>query len=459
MRVFEMISWYDWVIAPFYLLLIFFHARAVQKRNIESQPIYRFYTIALFCKLMGGICVCLIYTNYYYGGDTTNFFSDAILLNKVLFRDPGGYFYLITHSVDEIDYSLYDASIGYPIYVRDSSAYFIVKLTSVFVFFGFRSYIVATILMAWISFFGVWKLYRVFADTFPELSTQFAIGVFFMPSVFFWGSGILKDTVTFSAIGYFVSSFNALFISRKKIFANIIIMLFVSNIILIIRPYLLIGLLPGCFLWVIMSYSERVSGTMKKALVIPLFVMMVTGLGYLMLFLLQESLGQYSADNLVYKAVETQKDLKSDYYQGNTFDIGEYEPTLSGILKKAPIAIFTCIFRPAINEANNIVMMVSAIENTFVLLLALRTLIRIRIVGILKYFLRHSLLTYSLIFTFFFAFSVGFSTSNFGSLVRYKIPIIPFFVCSLYIINHLHKLDKQSAVQKIKQFTPIGAQI
>jgi len=104
-------------------------------------------------------------------------------------------------------------------------------------------------------------------------------------------------------------------------------------------------------------------------------------------------------------------------------------------------------------------MLVSALENTFILLLTLRTLIRIRIVGVFKYFLRHSLLTYSLIFTFFFAFSVGFSTSNFGSLVRYKIPIIPFFVCSLYIIDYLHKLDKQNAVQKIKQFTPIGAKI
>ncbi|HQV00338.1 MAG TPA: hypothetical protein PLO59_04210, partial [Bacteroidia bacterium] len=74
-------------------------------------------------------------------------------------------------------------------------------------------------------------------------------------------------------------------------------MLFVSNIMLIIRPYLLIGLLPGCFLWIIMAYSERVTGTMKKALVIPVFVGMIVGLGYLMLFLLQESLGQYSADN------------------------------------------------------------------------------------------------------------------------------------------------------------------
>jgi hypothetical protein len=34
----------------------------------------------------------------------------------------------------------------------------------------------------------------------------------------------------------------------------------------------------------------------------------------------------------------------------------------------------------------------------------------------------------------FFAFGVGLSTSNFGSLVRYRIPLMPFFATILMII-------------------------
>lgn len=448
MRSSEILNLFDLILTPIYVLLILLIARAVKKRRMEKDEIFKFYTPALIMKLIGGISVCLVYTNYYTGGDTTNFYNDAIVFNKVLFNDPAGYFYLLTHSVDQIDFSLFNSETGFPIYIRDNSAYFVVKLTSIFVFFSFRSYVAATVLLSWVSFFGVWKLYRVFADVFPDLKRELAIAVFFMPSVFFWGSGILKDTVTFSAIGYFVSSFNKIFIQRKSIFVNLLIIGLVAEIMLIIKPYILLGMMPGCLLWIVMSYSQNVTGSMKKALIIPIFFLFTFGFGYLTVYLMQGSLGQYSSDNLVYKAVETQRDLKSDYYQGNSFDIGEYDPTLFGILKKAPIAIFTCIFRPSLIEANNIVMFVSALENTFILFITLRMLIKVRLFGIVKYGLRNALLTFSLIFTFFFAFSVGFSTSNFGSLVRYKIPIIPFFVASVYIISYYAKKDKEIASEK-----------
>lgn len=453
MRASEILDLFDLVLTPIYILFILLIARAVKKRRIENEEIFKFYTPALIMKLIGGISVCLVYTNYYSGGDTTNFYNDAVLFNKVLFNDPAGYFYLMTHSVTEIDFSLFNNQIGNLIYIRDDSAYFVVKITSIFVFFGFRSYVAATVLLSWVSFFGVWKLYRVFADMFPDLKKELAIAVFFMPSVFFWGSGILKDTVTFSAIGYFVSSFNKVFIQRKSILINLIIIGVVAQIMIIIKPYILLGMMPGCILWIVMNYSQNVSGSMKKALIIPIFFLFTFGFGYLLVYLMQGSLGQYTSDNLVYKAVETQRDLKSDYYQGNSFDIGEYDATLFGILKKAPIAIFTCIFRPALIEANNIVMFVSALENTFILFITLRMLIKVRLLGIVKYPLRNALLTFSLIFSFFFAFSVGFSTSNFGSLVRYKIPIIPFFVASVYIISYYAKKDKEIAPEKDKVYS------
>jgi hypothetical protein len=41
------------------------------------------------------------------------------------------------------------------------------------------------------------------------------------------------------------------------------------------------------------------------------------------------------------------------------------------------------------------------------------------------------------LFSITFAFSVGLTTSNFGALVRYKIPSIPFFLSSLIILYNL----------------------
>ena len=87
-------------------------------------------------------------------------------------------------------------------------------------------------------------------------------------------------------------------------------------------------------------------------------------------------------------------------------------------------------------------MMVSGLENLFILLFTLYVHYKVKIIGIFKYFNKNSLLTFSLIFSLFFAFAVGISTSNFGSLVRYRIPLLPFYVSSLIIIRYLYEKEK-----------------
>ena len=43
---------------------------------------------------------------------------------------------------------------------------------------------------------------------------------------------------------------------------------------------------------------------------------------------------------------------------------------------------------------------------------------------------------FCLVFSLVFAFAVGISTFNFGTLSRYKIPIMPFFLMALTLILH-----------------------
>jgi hypothetical protein len=45
-----------------------------------------------------------------------------------------------------------------------------------------------------------------------------------------------------------------------------------------------------------------------------------------------------------------------------------------------------------------------------------------------------------------FAFSVGFTSYNFGSLVRYKIPLMPFYYIALFILA-----DKEKEPEKTKK--------
>ena len=169
--------------------------------------------------------------------------------------------------------------------------------------------------------------------------------------------------------------------------------------------------------------------------------------GYLMLRFIGDMLGEFSITNVMDKAIVTQQDLKSEAYQGSSFDIGVIDPTIPGMLKLAPKAINAALFRPYLWESNNFAMLLSGIENFILLAVTIILIIRLRVFYLFLLIFRHHVLFFSVFFSLFFAFSVGLSTSNFGSLVRYKIPAMPFFVASLLIIiksyNDLKKQQKK----------------
>ncbi|MEO5571412.1 MAG: hypothetical protein ABIT08_05250 [Bacteroidia bacterium] len=408
--------------------------------NIEKYPEFKYYIAGLNVKIIGAISITLIYLLYYGGGDTTNYYHDAICWNKLMLSNPQGFFTIMKDGVNRDNYFYFTPETGFPIYFKDKGTVFTVRLSFFVTVVSFRSFIVATILFAWLSYMGVWRLYKVFLYEFPTLSKEMAIAILFIPSVFFWGSGMLKDTVTFSAAGFFTFNFYMLFIKRKQIFFHAFGLFASAYVILAIKPYIIFAFLPGCLLWIINNILTRFGGSFTRAVATPVFIVIAVSTGYFLLNNLSNQLGDYSLEKVLDKAVVTQSDLKSDYYHGNIFDLGDLEATIPSMMSKAHLAINAALFRPYLWECKNPVMYLSGIENLIILIFTISIVLRVKVIGIFKYFIKHHLLTFALVFSLFFAFSVGISTPNFGSMVRYRIPILPFYVASLFIIRHYHKL-------------------
>lgn len=433
----------DVLLTPVFLFLIYSISRVIQQNKIEELPEYQFYLKALTIKIIGALSLCMIYTFYYTGGDTTQYFTDAISVNKLLFMNPQAGIDVIFHGLTVNKLSYFNSEIGYPVYFRDPSTSFVVQVVSVLSIFGLRSFLPTTILLAWISFSGMWNLYRVFLTEFPKLSKELTIAMFYIPSVIIWGSGILKDTFTLSAIGYFTYAFYQGFILRKSMIRNLIVIFISSYVIITVKSYIFIALLPGAMIWLVSNMIGRLKGVILKAAITPIFLFFTIAGAILIINNLGDSLGKFSSDKLLNVAVVTQRDLKSDYYKGNAFNIGDFDSDISSILAVSPKALMAGLFRPYLWEANNVLMIASGVENFWFLYMTILILYKTKIVGVFKFFFRHHLLTFCLVFSLFFAFSVGLSTSNFGSLVRYKIPSEPFYMASLIIINSFLKEDKE----------------
>lgn len=393
--------------------------------------------------MIGGICLCLIYTFYYKdGGDAINYFiSSKMYTNVLLSGDFSKFFELLDYKNINVHYALSSNNhYGYLMFMpNDYYALFTVTITIPFTLLGCKSIIATTILLSSVSFIGLWKLYEVFIDQFPQLKKEFAYAILFIPSVFFWGSGILKDTYTLSAIGFYVYGlYNFQILKKRKL--NYLVMLIGSVIIFIyIKPYFLFALLPGSLIWIFFNKIKNMKNQLLAVLIIPVLLAGTLGMVGILLKNFGQYLGEYSLDNVLNKAVKTQQDLIRDQYGSNSYNIGEFEPTVPGILAKTPAALNLALFRPYIWDARNPVMLLSGLENLFMLGFSLYILIRVKFSTLIKSLFSHPLLIFSILFALFFAFSVGLTTANYGALARLKIPCIPFYVCSLFILYNLNK--------------------
>ncbi|HLG35368.1 MAG TPA: hypothetical protein VI757_10845 [Bacteroidia bacterium] len=440
----------DLILAPIYLFIIFMIAKRIVANRIEAEPCYKYFIPGLFAKMFGGIGVCLIYMYWYGGGDTIAYFHDVKVMAELLYTDPASLFYFTTQeSFSWIDWSLITLNLGdYPIYSRDEHAWFVVRCSWFFALPAFSSFLATVILLNIITFIPVWKLYKVFIREFPNLQREFAITVFFIPSVAFWGSGLLKDNITFSAVCLYSHAFYSILILKRGYLIHILQIYFSYYILTSIKPYIFFALLPGSILWMASIGLNKFDNRLVRNVTAPALLVLAGLAGYFVLSQMGDKLGGLNVDTVLEKAVATQQDLKMDYYGGNSFDIGDFEATPTSMLSKAHLAISAALFRPFLWEARNPVMLISAVENSILLIFSIYILFKVRVIYILRLMMRHHLLLFSLAFSLFFSFGVGLSTSNFGSMVRYKIPAMPFFLASLIIAREIILKEKAAKEDK-----------
>lgn len=88
----------------------------------------------------------------------------------------------------------------------------------------------------------------------------------------------------------------------------------------------------------------------------------------------------------------------------------------------------------------------AAFESLAMMFFTLFILIKSGLFNFFKLVLKDPLIMYCFLFSVVFGLFVGASTLNFGTLVRYKIPCLPFYTISLFLIYE--KVKERSAKKK-----------
>ena len=430
----------DLLLVPFYLALIYLVANSISKKNIKKYPEYKYFKKGLFIKLIGVSLFLMFYTLYYPTGDTISYYEGARSLVSLLLQDlnKGAQVLFNTDSIYNSLNSFNYQTGRPPSYIfRDTKTFNVCRFSTIFYILGAGSLIVSNFLCCTFSYFGIWKLYRLFNHIFPGKSKPFAYFILFMPSLVFWGGGIMKDSFVLGGVCWATYCFYYVFIKREKIILNLVLLVVNFIIIINIKSYVAIAAIPGMLIWlnsgIIKSLKSSIARFILRPIVFSLIIL--SGLG---LFNNLDAIGLSQFENVdetIEQAQVIQQDLlREDQYGKNNYNIGQLDGTLSGMINLAPTAIFTAIYRPSVTEIGSPAMVLSALEN---LILLVFTLLAIVSKGPIKFFrtiFNQPLLMYSLIFTFIFAIGVGIASTNFGALVRYRIPLIPFFFPLIYVV-------------------------
>jgi hypothetical protein len=427
---------WDLVLTPIYLFILIAIAKNQRdKRYPAGHPLRKYYLPGLYVKFGGAIFIALVYQFYYGGGDTFNFFRHSQVINSALGDSISNWLDLLFRKSPDLNPQLYKYTSQLEWY-NDRSSYMVATIGAIFGLFNGTSYIPIALLFAYFSFTGIWAMYRTFVNLYPKLHKELAVAFLFIPSTFVWGSAMFKDTVCMFGLGWLTFTTFRIFVNKDFTVKNLLMLGVSFYLIAVIKLYILLAFLPALALWLLLTYSHRIRLIGVRWIVNILFMAITVGGFFYLSNKFASEMNKYSLENVASTAAETRGWIAySSGDEGSAYDLGEFDPSLVGMLTKFPQAVVVTLFRPFLWESKKIIVLLSALEALVFLYFTLKVIAK-RKMRIFSMVTKDPNLSFCLVFSIIFAFAVGISSYNFGALSRYKIPCMPFYAASLIILYY-----------------------
>lgn len=428
---------YDYILFPFYFYIIWLIFKKLRSKYAPDDRHYLYFTWGFRIKMVI-IVVYTLLSHYVIRGDAVDlYYGEGKHFAEIIKEDVSKIDLLFTQGGKEIDNLASPEEKGY---LAMETNYMVVKVSILLCFISFSSFLIINLIIGFIAFLGSWYLYLFFLNQYPKLHKEFAFACMGIPTVLFWSAGISKDTICITSLAVLTKCLYDITKTNKKRLRNIIMVAAALFLIYQIKSYIIISYVPFFLLFLIINkINETKIPFFRYALKLSIPVLFIGVISYVIANS-EDLFKEYSSDKILESISGKQNAFnaqdKGD--AGSFFSLGEFDGSVGGIISLAPKAIVATFFRPFIWESKNLIMLLSSLEALGILLFTLYVLLKPR--GLINFFpaiFNNSIVFYCLTFSILFAIFVGISTYNFGSLVRYKIPCIPFYVSSLIIINYL----------------------
>ena len=389
-------------------------------------------------KIFFGLMLWAVYA-WHYGdrntSDSFKYFDDASFIYNALFINPVHYLQMVTgfHADDPELMSYYEnmkswfKKYDYGLYNDNRT---VIRFNALAYLFSFGFYPVHIVIWCFISLTGLMAVFKSVYPMLKDKGKELIVAVFLLPSVLFWGSGVLKEGILLFAFGLAIYHFNKL-INNKYNLKTIAWTLASFSLLVFTKGYVVLALLPGLLSLIIVKITGNKYTGWKFFLT------------HLVLLFIVLNLYRINQEyDMLFYLYQKQKDFinLSGITEAKSFiETRIFEPSWKSLFLNGPEALFNVLARPLIFESSGLLILAAAAENLILLTIGLLSLI---------FFKKPErsqlpLLFFSIFFVISLSLIIGYVTPVIGAIVRYKIPMLPFFLIIFIIIADKEKIIKK----------------
>ena len=290
------------------------------------------------------------------------------------------------------------------------------------------------ILLAMLGVPSKYLIYKGIASFFSARAHRaILIACMLLPSTVFWTSGMLKEPIAMLGMGPLVYG-TSLLIHGKLYLRALILTCIGAFIISIFKAYILFPWVVAmmlCYYWHRQVSQGKRPGLLKN----PIYLVIVMAMSVGGIIALGEIFPRYSISSLS-DEINNLQTIGQRIGGGSNYSLGT--PAAGGSsaqLSLLPLGLFFSLFRPFFFEVRNAALLLNALETTFFLAMWVRMFWVKGPRQIVRTIFATPGLIGAVVFVLLFGAVVGIATSNVGTLSRYRIPMMPFYVSVLFLLN------------------------
>lgn len=415
------------LVALFNVLLIGYVTYKVRSGNPNLRSVF---WPALIAKMSAGVAVGLVYSFYYQVGDTLNYFQDGATLSQLAKTDFWTYLKCLSVGQEDFPESLYVTSQG-------PRALLFVKIVSFFSLISYDNYWIITLYFSFCSFLGSWYFVLKINQHLSALTLPAIVAFLFFPTAVFWSAGVIKESLAMASIFFLSGVFIKLWFSEKVSIADWFLVIVCSWMTWQLKYYfaaVFFSVALTALVYKFVTYRLLKPKNFIVEIALWLFIFIIP-MGIVML-----TRPNFYPHRLLHVVVENYNAFHAMSAPEDVIHFKELEPNVSRVSANVPRALLSGLFRPFVGESHNLLQFLAGLENLALLIAFAGSVVTIRSIADSHY--RMLIFSVAMYITLLCIF-LTLSTPNFGTLSRYRVGFLSYFVfillCSPYNIKILRR--------------------